>query len=582
MTDDDWNDPGWKEAAEEYHDQREHNGGNGHDAQEARRRSQTDALLELALVAELFLAPDGTGYADVIVNGHRETWPLKSRGFRRWLTRCYFDTEYKAVRSEAMQSVVGVLEAKAQFDAPKREVNVRIAEHGGCIYIDLADEEWRAVQITAEGWSVVDRPPVRFRRAKGMLLLPIPVSGGSIAALRKFLNVKTDSEFVLAVSCLLAALRGRGPYPVLALSGEHGTAKSTFSRLLRSLFDPNTAPLRALPRSERDLAISANNSYAQVFENISSLPDWLSDALARLATGGGLATRELYTDDEEALFDATRPIILNGIEDFMARPDLGDRTVLLTLASIPDDRRKLEKEIWSEFERERPLIFGALLDAVAHGLRQLPHVCLVQLPRMADFAHWATACETALWPAGTFMAAYRENIARMVDITLEASPVAEAVREFMASRAEWEGTSKELLAALAAAVGEQVANSKAWTLTARKLSGRLRRDAAGLRRIGIEVVFGGEGRKRRAIRITRSIENTCKQPSQPSPTSPASDMTNLGVTVIDPQQTPTVTPSQLKSNDGDGGDGRAGNSHGLSDSFVPRHGRVPDFEDLIR
>jgi hypothetical protein len=209
-----------------------------------------------------------------------------------------------------------------------------------------------------------------------MLPLPVPLRGGRIDALRKFLNVKNDSEFVLAVSCLLAALRGRGPYPVVALCGEHGAAKSTFSRLLRSLIDPNTAPLRALPRCDRDLAISANNSYVQVFENISSLPDWLSDALARLATGGGLATRELYTNDEEALFDATRPIILNGIEDFVARPDLGDRTVLLTLESIPDERRKLEKEIWSEFERERPLILGALLDAVAHGLRQLPHVSL--------------------------------------------------------------------------------------------------------------------------------------------------------------------------------------------------------------
>src|SRR5947207_7173321 len=180
-------------------------GGNGHDAQEAGRRSQADALLELALMAELFLAPDGTGYADVIVNGHRETWPLKSRGFRRWLVRRYFQTERKAVRSETMQSVIGVLEAKAQFDAPKHEVHMRIAEHGGSIYIELGDEEWRAVELRADGWPSIDTPPVRFRRAKGMLPLPMPLRGGRIDALRKFLNVKNDSEFILAVSCLLAA-----------------------------------------------------------------------------------------------------------------------------------------------------------------------------------------------------------------------------------------------------------------------------------------------------------------------------------------------------------------------------------------
>jgi hypothetical protein len=170
----------------------------------------------------------------------------------------------------------------------------------------------------------------------------------------------------------------------------------------------------------------------------------------------------------------------------------------------------------------------------------------------------------------------------MVDITLEASPVAEAVRELMASRAEWEGTSKELLAALAAAVGEQVANSKRWPTSPRKLSGQLRRDAAGLRRIGIDVAFGGQGRQRRSIRITRAIENTCKQPSPPSPPSPNMDMSELGVTVGNPQHRPTVTPSQLKSNGGDGGDGRAGDFHNFSDDPAVEDGRVPDFEDLIR
>jgi hypothetical protein len=115
MSDDRWNDPGWKEAAREYHEQRERNGGRGHDAHEIRRRSQADAVLELALVAKLFLAPDGTGYADVIVHGHRETWPIKSRGFRRWLAERYFEREHKAVRSEPMQSVIGVLEAKASM-----------------------------------------------------------------------------------------------------------------------------------------------------------------------------------------------------------------------------------------------------------------------------------------------------------------------------------------------------------------------------------------------------------------------------------------------------------------------------------
>jgi hypothetical protein len=121
---------------------------------------------------------------------------------------------------------------------------------------------------------------------------------------------------VLAVAWLLAAARDVGPYPVLALLGVHGAAKSSFTTILRSLVDPNTAPLRALPREDRDLFIAASNGHVMAFDNVSGLPNWVSDTLCRLATGGGFAVRQLYTDQDEVLFDASRPIILNGIEDF--------------------------------------------------------------------------------------------------------------------------------------------------------------------------------------------------------------------------------------------------------------------------
>src|SRR5262249_23050574 len=173
--------------------------------------------------------------------------------------------------------------------------------------------------------------PVRFRRAPGMLPLPEPRSGGSVADLRSFLNVKSEDDFELALAWLLAAMRDRGPYPVLALMGEQGSAKSTFATILRSLIDPNTAALRALPRPDRDLLISAANGWIVGYDNVSRIPSWLSDALCRLATGGGFSTRKLYTDDEEALFSAQRPVVLNGIEDFVNRADLADRTIFLTL-----------------------------------------------------------------------------------------------------------------------------------------------------------------------------------------------------------------------------------------------------------
>ena len=235
---------------------------------------------------------------------------------------------------------------------------------------------------------------------------------------------------------------------MIVLSGEQGSAKSTFSAILRALLDPNTAPLRALPREDRDLFIAASNGHVLAFDNVSGLPAWISDTLCRLATGGGFAVRQLYTDQDEVLFDAARPVILNGIEDIVTRPDLADRAVFLTLEPIPEERRRPEAELWAAFEAERPRILGVLLDAVVEGLKRLPETRLEKLPRMADFALWATACETALWPAGTFWSAYCGNRDEAVEGVIDADPIAAAVRAVMATRTVWTGTASDLLGAL--------------------------------------------------------------------------------------------------------------------------------------
>ena len=467
-----------------------------------RAPKQADILVQLAGSAELFHAPDGTGFADFVVDRHRETWPIRSKGFRQWLARRYFEETHGAPNSEALQSGLNVIEAKAKFDGPERVVHVRVGGLDDKLYLDLADEQWRAVEMGATGWRVVESPPVRFRRAPGMRPLRPPERGGSIEALRSFLNVPSDADFVLVVAWALAVLRNRGPYPVIVLSGEQGSAKSTFSAILRALLDPNTAPLRALPREDRDLFIAASNGHVLAFDNVSGLPAWISDTLCRLSTGGGFAIRQLYTDQDEVLFDAARPVILNGIEDIVTRPDLTDRAMFLTLESIPAERRRAESELWAAFEKERPRILGVLLDAVVEGLRRLPETHLPAPPRMADFAFWATACETALWSTGTFWAAYCGNRDAAIEGVIEADPIAAAVRSLVTARTEWTGTASELLGDLAEQAGERVAKAKAWPDSPRALAGRLRRAATFLRKIGIAVDFAREGRARtRVIRI---------------------------------------------------------------------------------
>lgn len=498
------------------------------------KRKQADTLIELANAAELFHTSAGDAYADVMGANHRETYRVRSNTFRLWLSRRYYDHSQGAPNSDAVQSALNVIEARALFDGPEIQVHLRVAEHEGKLYLDLANQSWQAVEIDAEGWRIVTSPPVRFRRAAGMLPLPEPACGGSIDALRPLLNVQNEADFVLAVAWLLAALRGRGPYPVMVLSGEQGAAKSTFCGMLRALVDPNAAPLRALPREDRDLFIAANNGHVLAFDNVSGLPAWISDTLCRLATGGGFSTRQLFSDDAEMLFDAMRPVVLNGIEDFATRPDLVDRAILLTLETIPEAKRRPEKELWADLYRDRPAIIGALLDATVHGLRELPRTHLARLPRMADFALWATACETDHWPAGIFMAAYEANRENAVSGTIEADLVATAVRALMGDRTAWEGTATLLLEVLGQLITETQRRSKNWPTQGNHLSGRLRRAAPALRRIGIWIAFPPRSTQARAIRITRGQPEEEGKGSSSSSSSSLADKSNgLDMTIAD-------------------------------------------------
>lgn len=393
------------------------------------------------------------------------------------------------------------IEGRALFDGPQLPVFTRMASYDGAIYLDLANTCWEAVEITASGWRVVAPPPVKFRRPRGMLPLPHPVAGTSIGALRSFVNVADDDAWMLRVAWLVGRLSPKGPYPVLVLHGEQGSAKSTTARLLRALIDPNLAPLRAEPRELRDVMIAATNAWVVAYDNLSHLPPWLSDAICRLATGGGFGTRELYSDNEETLFDAMRPVMLTGIEELATRGDLLDRAIILYLPAIPEDERRPEAGFWSDFEGMCPSILGALLDAISAALCSVATGKVDKLPRMADFAVWITAAETALgWKPGDFMDAYTGNREAANELTLEASPIAPFVQKL--AKIGFTGTASELLERLNILAADEQRRQKGWPANARALSGSLRRIAPNLRAVGVNVEFlGNKGSNRNRLII---------------------------------------------------------------------------------
>lgn len=470
--------------------------GEGEAAQGAAVNDMTIAMRLLDIASRdttLIHGNDARLYGRINVNGHAETHELRSTAFAGWLRRRYRqETGGKIANPDAVRSAVQCLEDDCLAEGETADVFLRVGSAGGNLYLDLCDADWRAVEIRPDGWDIVDRPPVHFRRAKGMRPLPEPARGPrGIDRLRDFVNVQEADNFHLVTAWLAAAFRPGRPFPVLLFQGEQGSAKSTTARLVRDLIDPNATPSRSTPREERDLMISAHAGHVLNFDNISRLPDWLSDAFCRIATGGGFSTRSLYTNDEEELFDAMRPLVLNGITEVATRPDLLERALIVPLDAIPDDGRIDEEAIWDAFRAAQPEILAGLLDAVSAALSGIAAVKLDRLPRMADFAKWATAAETALgMEPGGFMAVYNRNRAAVNENAIEADPLASAIVELIEGTAggEWEGNATQLLADLEGTqtATDAVKKMKAWPKAANSLSRRLPRIATLLRSAGIE------------------------------------------------------------------------------------------------
>jgi len=321
--------------------------------------------------------------------------------------------------------------------------------------------------------------------------LPIPTRDGSIELMRRYVNL-SEPDFRLLIGWMAAALLPEGPYPVLVVHGETGSAKSTLATVAQLLIDPQASPVLAKPSSTRDLIVTAASGWLTVYDNISVIPTWLSDGLCRLATGGGFAGRALFSNNERNVIHAQRPVILSGIDEFVRRDDLADRCVFLHLPPIVDGGRRTEREFWRAFRAEAPAILGGLLSAVVGGLGALPSVRLPKLPRMADFACLGEAVGRGLgWPEGTFLSAYSDNRQAATVTSLEDSVVAAALLNLAAwdGLENWTLCASEMLRQLAADVDPRVRASVRWPKTTRSFADELRRIAPQLRTRGISVTF---------------------------------------------------------------------------------------------
>jgi hypothetical protein len=395
-------------------------------------------------IPNLFHDAEERSWVRVLDKGRYETFAVDSPQMRHHLEGLYYqETKRNSGRGEELPSkllkkMVGLLRVMALHDGEERKVSLRVgADNTRVLYLDLCDKQRRVVRISPTGWELVAQPPVFFRRTHYMLPLPIPERGGSIDELEPFLNIIPD-VFVLVQGWLLTALRSSGPYSLMALIGPAGSAKSTFTKILRDLTDPNQNPYSGSPHDGREFKVAALNNHVLAYDNLSSLTPSVSDALCRQATGAGNTERQYHTNNKEVRFPyVANPIILNGVTEFVTRPDLLDRAIILHLQHI--DTKRTEAALKRDYNAKRSRIFGAILNLLVEGVRNLPTVRSESSTRMVEAITWCEACGLT-----GFENCYKQTLIENNQAIIENNLLGRGIVALMERTERWTGIMTEL------------------------------------------------------------------------------------------------------------------------------------------
>lgn len=478
-------------------------------------------IAALAISTVLFENEYQESFASVPVNNHREIWPCKSRGFHRWLTREYNVRFGGAPDPASLKTALGLIEAKAHFGGLVHPLNNRVAWHDKAVWHDLTDNNWRAVKITTDGWSIVNNPPILFRRYSHQNSQVEPICGGNLQEILRFFNIQDKNLEILLLVYIVSCLVPDIPHPISLFYGEQGSAKSTQHRLIKTLLDPSKLEINTLPREGEPLSQLLSHHWLVFFDNLSALSDKASDALCRAVSGEGFTKRQLYTDDEDIIYQYKRCIGLNGINAVIEKPDLLERTLLFRLQRIPPEKRRDEARIWNEFQKERPRLLGAAFTVLVSAIKIRPTIKLASVPRMADFVLWGCAISKSLgYTQDEFLQAYLMNQNTQHEEILESNNLASVLIQFMQNENIWTGTASELLGELSILATEQQIDVKTgdWPKGPPQLTKRLNILKTNLREMGLEV---STSQQRRGIIITKTRKNTVQTVPQCQKTSEA-------------------------------------------------------------
>jgi hypothetical protein len=466
-----------------------------------RRESLASELVKfIGERCELVRDEKGEVYAE-----DRQTRELRHTGwrtFKDWAAAGFFDAHGKALRDQSFKEALSTLSGLGRHRGELVEVHIRCAPVRGGYAIDMGEPgNSRAIIVEAGQWRIVDDPRVRFLRPQSLRPLPEPVRGGKLEELWDLLNIPQEAR-LLVLAWILDSWRPDSDFPVLELIGEHGSAKSLAQQFLARLVDPSSIEKRSAPKHVEDVYVGAGSAWVLAYDNLSHMSAELQDVFCRIATGSTFATRQFFTNKEESTIRAARPVCINSISAAITAQDLVDRAVSVELPTIT---ARVEKGVLlRRFADAHPRLLGSLLDLFAAALALLPTVSIAaeDRPRMLEYAQLGCAIAKALGlPGEAFLKDYAAARVESVTRTIDASPVATALRDWLEGREDrcGEHSIKSLHETL-----KPPHTVEGWPRTPKGVGDALRRAAPALRMLGIHVGRGRQSHGQTLVRITKA------------------------------------------------------------------------------
>lgn len=448
-------------------------------------------LIFLAKANYDFARTMDSSYIAIPKHGPKITSSLKSgRGaFANELTDKYYRATGKIPKKHQLDDIARILESEIFRSDPVRTY-VRVAKIAGEIFVDLGDKTGRCVKIDSTGWKVIDEPPVLFKRTALTSPLPTPQLGGSLDSIFEIVNIPPDRRS-LYKGFLVSTLWEDISKPILALNGEQGSGKSKTTTFTSQLIDPSPAPIRKSPSDKDAWTITASGSYIVPLDNLSRIPEWLSDSLCRASTGDADPRRELYTDGDLVVHSFRRVVIINGINLSDTRDDLSDRLIVLNLPILDGATRLLDEELNSKWEKEHPFILGALFSLTSRVLAELPNTSKVELPRMADFGRILTVLDR-INGTNSFNE-YVEDLNVNAINAIDSNPFLKRLAVVITS--EWTGSANDLLGVIGWDPG--FGKYSDWPQSTKEVTELLKRSAPTLRKAGWDVENLGSANQRK-------------------------------------------------------------------------------------